>query len=155
MKSSAFSTLRERHLSRPRYVWRSHLVIYSMLMTWTVTLMHSLENPQDWMKCLQTFCSNLRKPTQAISNKRLRQVMHCYLGSDASSWLSHIFFGICQHQSLIMNTFWIIGKGVVMKRNCAQRVKLIFKSQNKKRNWLPMYFLDFKIKFMYIIKNSC
>ncbi|KAK2845595.1 hypothetical protein Q7C36_010449 [Tachysurus vachellii] len=32
------------------------------------------EQAQDWMKCLQTFCSNLRKPTQAISNKRLRQV---------------------------------------------------------------------------------
>ncbi|XP_053509983.1 ras GTPase-activating protein 1 isoform X1 [Ictalurus furcatus] len=32
------------------------------------------EQAQDWMKCLQTFCSNLRKPTQATSNKRLRQV---------------------------------------------------------------------------------
>ncbi|XP_041093871.1 ras GTPase-activating protein 1-like isoform X1 [Polyodon spathula] len=32
------------------------------------------EQAQDWMKCLQTFCSNLRKPTQAPSNKRLRQV---------------------------------------------------------------------------------
>ena len=29
---------------------------------------------QDWMKCLQTFCSNLRKTTQPTSNKRLRQV---------------------------------------------------------------------------------
>lgn len=29
---------------------------------------------QDWMKCLQTFCSNLRKTTQQPSNKRLRQV---------------------------------------------------------------------------------
>ncbi|XP_028269325.1 ras GTPase-activating protein 1 isoform X1 [Parambassis ranga] len=28
----------------------------------------------DWMKCLQTFCSNLRKTTQPTSNKRLRQV---------------------------------------------------------------------------------
>uniref|UniRef100_A0AAY4C9A0 Uncharacterized protein n=1 Tax=Denticeps clupeoides TaxID=299321 RepID=A0AAY4C9A0_9TELE len=32
------------------------------------------EQAQDWMKCLQTFCSNLRKPTQSPSNKRLRQV---------------------------------------------------------------------------------
>ncbi|KAM4616910.1 ras GTPase-activating protein 1 [Polymixia lowei] len=32
------------------------------------------EHAQDWMKCLQTFCSNLRKPTQPTSNKRLRQV---------------------------------------------------------------------------------
>ncbi|XP_026858637.2 ras GTPase-activating protein 1 isoform X3 [Electrophorus electricus] len=32
------------------------------------------EQAQDWMKCLQTFCSNLRKPAQATSNKRLRQV---------------------------------------------------------------------------------
>lgn len=32
------------------------------------------EQAQDWMKCLQTFCSNLRKPPQASSNKRLRQV---------------------------------------------------------------------------------
>uniref|UniRef100_A0A3B4EHF7 Ras GTPase-activating protein 1 n=1 Tax=Pygocentrus nattereri TaxID=42514 RepID=A0A3B4EHF7_PYGNA len=32
------------------------------------------EQAQDWMKCLQTFCSNLRKPAQAPSNKRLRQV---------------------------------------------------------------------------------
>ncbi|XP_036382295.1 ras GTPase-activating protein 1 [Megalops cyprinoides] len=32
------------------------------------------EQAQDWMKCLQTFCSNLRKPTQPTSNKRLRQV---------------------------------------------------------------------------------
>lgn len=32
------------------------------------------EQAQDWMKCLQTFCSNLRKPVQATSNKRLRQV---------------------------------------------------------------------------------
>ncbi|XP_061119125.1 ras GTPase-activating protein 1-like isoform X2 [Conger conger] len=32
------------------------------------------EQAQDWMKCLQTFCSNLRKPTQPSSNKRLRQV---------------------------------------------------------------------------------
>ncbi|KAG5280746.1 hypothetical protein AALO_G00063550 [Alosa alosa] len=32
------------------------------------------EQAQDWMKCLQTFCSNLRKPTQSTSNKRLRQV---------------------------------------------------------------------------------
>lgn len=29
---------------------------------------------QDWMKCLQTFCSNLRKTTVPTSNKRLRQV---------------------------------------------------------------------------------
>ncbi|KAI5088312.1 ras GTPase-activating protein 1 isoform X1, partial [Silurus meridionalis] len=32
------------------------------------------EQAQDWMKCLQTFCINLRKPVQATSNKRLRQV---------------------------------------------------------------------------------
>ncbi|KAM3868242.1 ras GTPase-activating protein 1-like [Diretmus argenteus] len=32
------------------------------------------EQAQDWMKCLQTFCSNLRKPIQPTSNKRLRQV---------------------------------------------------------------------------------
>ncbi|KAJ8285551.1 hypothetical protein GJAV_G00028140 [Gymnothorax javanicus] len=32
------------------------------------------EQAQDWMKCLQTFCSNLRKPTQPTTNKRLRQV---------------------------------------------------------------------------------
>ncbi|XP_015216436.1 ras GTPase-activating protein 1 isoform X2 [Lepisosteus oculatus] len=32
------------------------------------------EQAQDWMKCLQTFCSNLRKPTQPSSHKRLRQV---------------------------------------------------------------------------------
>ncbi|KAM9823217.1 ras GTPase-activating protein 1-like isoform X3 [Syngnathus typhle] len=32
------------------------------------------EHAQDWMKCLQTFCSNLRKTTQPTSNKRLRQV---------------------------------------------------------------------------------
>ncbi|XP_076587980.1 ras GTPase-activating protein 1 isoform X1 [Chaetodon auriga] len=32
------------------------------------------EQAQDWMKCLQTFCSNLRKTTQPTSNKRLRQV---------------------------------------------------------------------------------
>ncbi|TNM89746.1 hypothetical protein fugu_003980 [Takifugu bimaculatus] len=32
------------------------------------------EHAQDWMKCLQTFCSNLRKTTQQPSNKRLRQV---------------------------------------------------------------------------------
>lgn len=36
---------------------------------------------QDWMKCLQTFCSNLRKPLQTTFNKRLRQVReksHCF-----------------------------------------------------------------------------
>uniref|UniRef100_A0A8C7TX24 Ras GTPase-activating protein 1 n=1 Tax=Oncorhynchus mykiss TaxID=8022 RepID=A0A8C7TX24_ONCMY len=32
------------------------------------------EQAQDWMKCLHTFCSNLRKPTQPTPNKRLRQV---------------------------------------------------------------------------------
>uniref|UniRef100_A0AAR2KVA2 RAS p21 protein activator 1 n=2 Tax=Pygocentrus nattereri TaxID=42514 RepID=A0AAR2KVA2_PYGNA len=32
------------------------------------------EQAQDWMKCLQTFCSNLRKPSQSSPNKRLRQV---------------------------------------------------------------------------------
>ncbi|KAF5906666.1 ras GTPase-activating protein 1 isoform X1, partial [Clarias magur] len=32
------------------------------------------EQAQDWMKCLQTFCTNLRKPAQTTSNKRLRQV---------------------------------------------------------------------------------
>ncbi|XP_055056137.1 ras GTPase-activating protein 1 isoform X2 [Misgurnus anguillicaudatus] len=32
------------------------------------------EQAQDWMKCLQTFCNNLRKPIQTTSNKRLRQV---------------------------------------------------------------------------------
>nr|XP_023699170.1 ras GTPase-activating protein 1-like isoform X1 [Paramormyrops kingsleyae] len=35
----------------------------------------SSEQTQDWMKCLQTFCNNLRKPAQSSSNKlRLRQV---------------------------------------------------------------------------------
>uniref|UniRef100_A0AAY4BF87 Ras GTPase-activating protein 1 n=1 Tax=Denticeps clupeoides TaxID=299321 RepID=A0AAY4BF87_9TELE len=32
------------------------------------------EQAQDWMKCLQTFCNHLKKPTQPPSNKRLRQV---------------------------------------------------------------------------------
>ncbi|KAA0716615.1 Ras GTPase-activating protein 1 [Triplophysa tibetana] len=32
------------------------------------------EQAQDWMKCLQTFCNNLRKPIQTTTNKRLRQV---------------------------------------------------------------------------------
>ncbi|KAK7933720.1 hypothetical protein WMY93_004616 [Mugilogobius chulae] len=32
------------------------------------------EHAQDWMKCLQTFCSNLRKTTAPTTNKRLRQV---------------------------------------------------------------------------------
>ncbi|XP_059406158.1 ras GTPase-activating protein 1 isoform X2 [Carassius carassius] len=32
------------------------------------------EQAQDWMKCLQTFCNNLRKPLQTTFNKRLRQV---------------------------------------------------------------------------------
>uniref|UniRef100_H3A684 Ras GTPase-activating protein 1 n=1 Tax=Latimeria chalumnae TaxID=7897 RepID=H3A684_LATCH len=32
------------------------------------------EQAQDWMKCLQTFCNNLKKAPQATSNKRLRQV---------------------------------------------------------------------------------
>uniref|UniRef100_A0A8C7XMI0 RAS p21 protein activator (GTPase activating protein) 1a n=1 Tax=Oryzias sinensis TaxID=183150 RepID=A0A8C7XMI0_9TELE len=32
------------------------------------------EQAQDWMKCLQTFCTNLRKTTVNTSNKRLRQV---------------------------------------------------------------------------------
>ncbi|XP_048037055.1 ras GTPase-activating protein 1 [Megalobrama amblycephala] len=37
------------------------------------------EQAQDWMKCLQTFCSNLRKPSQPCSNKRLRQVSSIFL----------------------------------------------------------------------------
>lgn len=37
------------------------------------------EQAQDWMKCLQTFCSNLKKPTQPCSNKRLRQVSSLFL----------------------------------------------------------------------------
>ncbi|XP_036385298.1 ras GTPase-activating protein 1 [Megalops cyprinoides] len=37
------------------------------------------EQAQDWMKCLQTFCSNLRKPAQPSSNKRLRQVSRLVL----------------------------------------------------------------------------
>ncbi|XP_022523249.1 ras GTPase-activating protein 1 isoform X2 [Astyanax mexicanus] len=37
------------------------------------------EQAQDWMKCLQTFCSNLRKPVQTTSNKRLRQVSRLVL----------------------------------------------------------------------------
>ncbi|KAI3372488.1 hypothetical protein L3Q82_022976 [Scortum barcoo] len=37
------------------------------------------EQAQDWMKCLQTFCSNLRKTTQPTSNKRLRQVSRLVL----------------------------------------------------------------------------
>ncbi|XP_048858438.1 ras GTPase-activating protein 1 [Brienomyrus brachyistius] len=32
------------------------------------------EQTQDWMKCLQVFCSHLRKPIQPTANKRLRQV---------------------------------------------------------------------------------
>uniref|UniRef100_A0A671KND3 Ras GTPase-activating protein 1-like n=1 Tax=Sinocyclocheilus anshuiensis TaxID=1608454 RepID=A0A671KND3_9TELE len=32
------------------------------------------EQAQDWMKCLQTFCNNLRKPLQITFSKRLRQV---------------------------------------------------------------------------------
>uniref|UniRef100_A0A3B4APC5 Ras GTPase-activating protein 1 n=1 Tax=Periophthalmus magnuspinnatus TaxID=409849 RepID=A0A3B4APC5_9GOBI len=32
------------------------------------------EHAQDWMKCLQDFCSNLRKTTAPTTNKRLRQV---------------------------------------------------------------------------------
>ncbi|XP_078420896.1 ras GTPase-activating protein 1-like [Cetorhinus maximus] len=32
------------------------------------------EQAQDWMKCLQVFCSNLKKPLPPTSNKRLRQV---------------------------------------------------------------------------------
>uniref|UniRef100_A0A8C6PU91 Ras GTPase-activating protein 1 n=1 Tax=Nothobranchius furzeri TaxID=105023 RepID=A0A8C6PU91_NOTFU len=32
------------------------------------------EQAQDWLKCLQNFCSNLRKTTAPTSNKRLRQV---------------------------------------------------------------------------------
>ncbi|XP_051539914.1 LOW QUALITY PROTEIN: ras GTPase-activating protein 1 [Myxocyprinus asiaticus] len=37
------------------------------------------EQAQDWMKCLQTFCNNLRKPSQLCSNKRLRQVSSLFL----------------------------------------------------------------------------
>ncbi|RXN02481.1 ras GTPase-activating 1-like protein [Labeo rohita] len=37
------------------------------------------EQAQDWMKCLQNFCSNLRKPSQPCSNKRLRQVSSLFL----------------------------------------------------------------------------
>uniref|UniRef100_A0A673LXA4 Ras GTPase-activating protein 1-like n=1 Tax=Sinocyclocheilus rhinocerous TaxID=307959 RepID=A0A673LXA4_9TELE len=37
------------------------------------------EQAQDWMKCLQTFCNNLRKPSQPCSNKRLRQVSSLFL----------------------------------------------------------------------------
>uniref|UniRef100_A0A8C2BBV5 RAS p21 protein activator (GTPase activating protein) 1b n=1 Tax=Cyprinus carpio TaxID=7962 RepID=A0A8C2BBV5_CYPCA len=33
----------------------------------------------DWMKCLQNFCNNLRKPSQPCSNKRLRQVSSLFL----------------------------------------------------------------------------
>ncbi|XP_063066091.1 ras GTPase-activating protein 1 [Engraulis encrasicolus] len=32
------------------------------------------EQAQDWMQCLQSFCNNLKTPTQGSSNKRLRQV---------------------------------------------------------------------------------
>uniref|UniRef100_A0A4W3HNP5 Ras GTPase-activating protein 1 n=1 Tax=Callorhinchus milii TaxID=7868 RepID=A0A4W3HNP5_CALMI len=32
------------------------------------------EQAQDWMKCLQALCSNLKKPVAPASNKRLRQV---------------------------------------------------------------------------------
>ncbi|XP_078252658.1 ras GTPase-activating protein 1-like isoform X2 [Rhinoraja longicauda] len=32
------------------------------------------EQVQDWMKCLQAFCNNLKKPLAPASNKRLRQV---------------------------------------------------------------------------------
>ncbi|XP_060692591.1 ras GTPase-activating protein 1 isoform X1 [Hemiscyllium ocellatum] len=34
----------------------------------------TLEQVQDWMKCLHVFCSNLKKPLPPTSNKRLRQV---------------------------------------------------------------------------------
>uniref|UniRef100_A0A8C2CCR3 RAS p21 protein activator (GTPase activating protein) 1b n=1 Tax=Cyprinus carpio TaxID=7962 RepID=A0A8C2CCR3_CYPCA len=37
------------------------------------------EQAQDWMKCLQNFCNNLRKPSQPCSNKRLRQVSSLFL----------------------------------------------------------------------------
>uniref|UniRef100_A0A3Q0SLU9 Ras GTPase-activating protein 1 n=1 Tax=Amphilophus citrinellus TaxID=61819 RepID=A0A3Q0SLU9_AMPCI len=37
------------------------------------------EQAQDWMKCLQTFCTNLRKTTQPTTNKRLRQVSRLVL----------------------------------------------------------------------------
>lgn len=37
------------------------------------------EQAEDWMKCLQTFCNNLRKPVQPCSNKRLRQVSSLFL----------------------------------------------------------------------------
>ncbi|TRY66279.1 hypothetical protein DNTS_006425 [Danionella cerebrum] len=37
------------------------------------------EQAQDWMKCLQTFCNNLRKPLQTTFNKRLRQVSRLVL----------------------------------------------------------------------------
>uniref|UniRef100_A0A8C1SR04 RAS p21 protein activator (GTPase activating protein) 1b n=1 Tax=Cyprinus carpio TaxID=7962 RepID=A0A8C1SR04_CYPCA len=45
------------------------------------------EQAQDWMKCLQTFCSNLRKPSQPCSNKRLRQVSSLFLNVEEAHHL--------------------------------------------------------------------
>ncbi|XP_052463346.1 ras GTPase-activating protein 1 [Carassius gibelio] len=45
------------------------------------------EQAQDWMKCLQTFCNNLRKPSQPCSNKRLRQVSSLFLNVEEAHTL--------------------------------------------------------------------
>uniref|UniRef100_A0A8C7CGC7 Ras GTPase-activating protein 1 n=1 Tax=Oncorhynchus kisutch TaxID=8019 RepID=A0A8C7CGC7_ONCKI len=46
------------------------------------------EQAQDWMKCLHTFCSNLRKPTQPTPNKRLRQVQTLAIPVKCCFWAS-------------------------------------------------------------------
>ncbi|XP_062873480.1 ras GTPase-activating protein 1 [Trichomycterus rosablanca] len=47
---------------------------------------------QDWMKCLQTICSNLRKPTQTSSSKRLRQVSSLVLNVEEAHKLPIKYF---------------------------------------------------------------
>ncbi|KAM9810242.1 ras GTPase-activating protein 1 [Neosynchiropus ocellatus] len=50
------------------------------------------EQAQDWMKCLQNFCSNLRKTTQPTSNKRLRQVSSLVLNVEEAHKLPVKYF---------------------------------------------------------------
>uniref|UniRef100_A0A8C2BBP1 RAS p21 protein activator (GTPase activating protein) 1b n=1 Tax=Cyprinus carpio TaxID=7962 RepID=A0A8C2BBP1_CYPCA len=51
----------------------------------------------DWMKCLQNFCNNLRKPSQPCSNKRLRQVSSLFLNVEEAHKLpsKHFTNGYC------------------------------------------------------------
>uniref|UniRef100_A0A8C2BB20 RAS p21 protein activator (GTPase activating protein) 1b n=1 Tax=Cyprinus carpio TaxID=7962 RepID=A0A8C2BB20_CYPCA len=55
------------------------------------------EQAQDWMKCLQNFCNNLRKPSQPCSNKRLRQVSSLFLNVEEAHKLpsKHFTNGYC------------------------------------------------------------